>query len=893
LPQAKRRPDLVAFVRKLKMVRPDVIAEAGLIVTIRNGTKPVIVTDKFIVQFQPWVRESQIDSMNTRNVVQVIERNRMQKNHYLLAVTDSSRGDAITVANLYHASGLVRYAHPNFIRVLGYRQEEPNDSKFGLQWYLENHGQSAGPPGTEGTGDADIDALKAWDILKHVTGAGTVTIAVIDGGFDLTHPDLSENLWVNDGELRGRSGEDDDHNEFTDDVHGYDFLDCDATSAGDTPCGDGDPSYNPAAVSGSDEYVDDLHGTPVAGLVGAVVNNGEGIAGTCPTSRLMLIRRGFDEEHLAQAFYYAQKNGARVISCSWGDDGDGTDTSTLNDAIDEVVAQGSVVLFAMGYAKRRGDCTRDGSWDLAERPSVIAVGGATNWDRKLDDAACGDYVDVLGPTGRGSGESPWEFRGTLDVVTTDIQDVTGYNSHSGWRIAGCPTGTETDDVNYTCCFSGTSAAAPIVAGVAGMLLSVDSGLSPASVQRLLQDTADKIEPGAAAYDPKTGFSHPSGTPSTHGYGRVNAYEAVHLAAPVEAGGRGGVDVFVRDNELDWGNTEQPSYVTFEQTRGYKPFWESPDVKIDAPGYQLTAMPTSAEFDAKLMDENPVAGEVNRVYVRVRNRGPEPASNVTARLYWAYGGTSIPRLPGDFWSAFDSNQADQTDWHFIGEAPAAGEPGVNVAYSGCTETKERRAAGESEAAGIFVFKWPAPNLDPSQPDHCRLLLIVGASGDGAGHGADPPGPYLKYLGTGVPTDDFDLSSLTPSDNNVTQRDYLLVEDSSTPGYHLSFYVANPFLNTARFVLNVGLPPGWIPSIRPPLPPRPGSEFELKPGEKRLVTVDLTPTGPSAAGKGGTVIVTQERVTGATERDRRGRPKQQTEMVGGLTARVGPGRPKPPG
>src|SRR3546814_14203804 len=72
----------------------------------------------------------------------------------------------------------------------------------------------------------------------------------------------------------------------------------------------------------------------------------------------------------------------------------------------------------------------------------------------------------------------------------------------------------------------------------------------------------------AAYDPDTGFSSPTAAPtpqgqgslggvgSTHGYGRVNAFEAVRLVAPAEAGGHGGVDAFLRDNRLERGNTER-------------------------------------------------------------------------------------------------------------------------------------------------------------------------------------------------------------------------------------------------------------------------------------------------------------------------------------------------
>src|SRR3546814_8319546 len=98
----------------------------------------------------------------------------------------------------------------------------------------------------------------------------------------------------------------------------------------------------------------------------------------------------------------------------------------------------------------------------------------------------------------------------------------------------------------------------------------DGSLMPLEHQRILQDTADKIEPTVAAYDPDTGFSFATDAPtpqgqgslggvgSTHGYGRVNAFEADRLVAPAAAGGQCGVGAFLRDNRLDWGNTERTS-----------------------------------------------------------------------------------------------------------------------------------------------------------------------------------------------------------------------------------------------------------------------------------------------------------------------------------------------
>src|SRR4051812_34462344 len=106
-------------------------------------------------------------------------------------------------------------------------------------------------------GDAPMGAASAW---RQTTG-GDVTVAIVDSGIDLGHPDLVGNLWTNPGEVPG-NGIDDDGNGFVDDVHGYDFVDGDAT---------------PQDANG--------HGTHVAGIVAARGGNGIGVSGGAPRAR--------------------------------------------------------------------------------------------------------------------------------------------------------------------------------------------------------------------------------------------------------------------------------------------------------------------------------------------------------------------------------------------------------------------------------------------------------------------------------------------------------------------------------------------------------------------------------------------------------------------------------
>jgi hypothetical protein len=836
LPDTLPRRELVKLTRELKSRGGRLVAEAGMLAAPPGIARKMLVTDKFIAQFRRGASTMQVDSLNAANGVRILEANRLLADHYLLEVTGKSRLDALAMSSRYHRSGLTAYAHPNWVHNLRFREYLPSDGRFSRQWHHHNTGQGlpctesgACPeglpcegegidcPGTAGTEDADIDTPKAWEILHRLPTSPGVTIAVIDGGYDLEHDDLKDVLWT-----------------ATDGSHGYDFFDCDGCRGRSSceTCGDTNPTWESDPTK---TYMDhDAHGTPVAGLV-AAPDNGVGVVGVYPGARLMLIRRGFDEEHLAQAFRFAHGNGARVITCSWGFYSKDPRTPTLHNTISEVVhppdgSAGSTVLFAMDYAGS-ASCERDDGEDLADLSDVIAVGGSTNLDTRLPSAACGDYVDVLAPSGSGS----------LNIATTDVRDVDGYNDRASFVVSGeCPAESESaDSRDYTYCFGGTSAAAPIAAGLAGMLLAASPTLAPDDVRRLLQDTADKVEPSAAAYDPATGFSDPPATPSTHGYGRVNAFEAIRVVAPVDAGGKGGVDVFLRDNRLDWGNTERRSSVTFEQTRGYEPHWDCMDLKVDAgPGYQ--ADPTlqvaaSEAFDA-LTDEEPAKAAENRVYVRVRNRGPGGAADVTVRLYWAYMGTAAPPLSEEFWAGFAANDPIPAGWTFIGQQTLSGD----LPNSGCTAAKEARDSEATDAAedGAKVlgpFLWTPPADDSTKPSHFCLLAIADSP-------TDHPGPYAKVL-AGEPLVECDTvtDELAATDNNVSLRS-LGYEDSSIPSssnpaysrVRVRFFMRNPSSSIPWVYHDVSYPYVviWDHADGYPGPVRP-----LSPGEEIPVHLDV--------------------------------------------------------
>lgn len=160
-----------------------------------------------------------------------------------------------------------------FVRVLEPESIErprlvPNDARFAEQWAHLNTGQAImGIPGVSG---ADIGSTQGWDLQ---TGSSNVIVAVLDSGIDLFHPDLRDNIWVNPREIPNNNA-DDDGNGFIDDVNGWDF---------------GNNDNNPQVQPGAE-----AHGVAVSGVIGAVGNNGIGVAGVAWHVSILPVKVGAD-----------------------------------------------------------------------------------------------------------------------------------------------------------------------------------------------------------------------------------------------------------------------------------------------------------------------------------------------------------------------------------------------------------------------------------------------------------------------------------------------------------------------------------------------------------------------------------------------------------------------
>lgn len=188
-----------------------------------------------------------------------------------------------------------------------------NDPLLDMQWHYINTGNQAISAGS--VAGADINAGAAWEVA---TGRKDIIVAVVDEGIDYRHPDLKDNMWVNEAELNGETGVDDDENGYFDDIYGYNFV----PSTGGTITWD-KPSLNP------DMEGDLGHGTHVAGTIAAVNNNGIGVAGVAGGAgagngvRLMscqIFSQGIYTylDTSAAAITYAADMGASVLQNSWG-----------------------------------------------------------------------------------------------------------------------------------------------------------------------------------------------------------------------------------------------------------------------------------------------------------------------------------------------------------------------------------------------------------------------------------------------------------------------------------------------------------------------------------------------------------------------------------------------
>jgi subtilisin family serine protease/subtilisin-like proprotein convertase family protein len=384
----------------------------------------------------------------------------------------------------------VQWVEPNQVKKIA---AVPNDTEYNTQWYQNNTGQfppqATNPfPGVE---DADIDAEQAWDIT---IGSRDVIIGVIDTGVDIDHPDLRNNIWTNPGEIAG-NGIDDDANGYVDDVNGYDFamLDNDPREEFD-PRGTGENVIPVFA-----------HGTAVAGVIGAVGNNGTGIAGVAWNISILPMKIAQTDGSLSTgaivaAHAYAtmmRERGINLVATNNSYGGYGGAEQFYEDAEENQLGAERAAI--QRYLDSGG--------------TFVAAAGNDSFNN--DNA----FTD---PNGITAYPASYSLPGLISVAATNRQD--GLAGFSNFGVQTVDLAAPGEDIRTTffqngqstyITTAGTSFAAPVVAGIVGLIKSIKPNASAVEIRELLINTSDPL-PGLQGL--------------VRSGGRVNAGRAVRAAS---------------------------------------------------------------------------------------------------------------------------------------------------------------------------------------------------------------------------------------------------------------------------------------------------------------------------------------------------------------------------
>ncbi|MBP0020790.1 MAG: S8 family serine peptidase [Cyanobacteria bacterium SBLK] len=489
-----RRLDLVAFASHVYQLE-------------KNPETLVYLTDELTIQFLDGMAEEEREAIADHFNLQLLDSLDGIADAFIYRLTPQSRENPIKLANRLAASDRVLLAEANIL-VRGESFYTPRDDFYRQQWYLYHR------PGNQLSGNSHVDAEKAWDITR---GSRSVIVAVADDAIDVRHPDFQGQGKV---------------------VSPRDFKNRD---------------FSPQPDNSQES-----HGTACAG-VAVAEENGQGVVGVAPGCALMPLRTtGYlDDNSIEQLFDWVVQKGASVMSCSWGAATVYFPLSMRQKAAITRAAtrgrrgKGCVIVFAAGNANRPVQGTvYERGWQgnllngptewlsgFAAHPDVVTVSACSSLGKKSAYSNWGKHISVCAPSNNAPPGMWFQQTGFiqtapplqtylpgLGIFTTDIMGNLGY-----------------DPGNFTRDFGGTSSACPVVAGVAGLVLSANPDLTAREVKEILQQTADKIVDRDR--DPQLGLQlgtyDRNGHSQWFGYGKVNAYQAVQEAKRRSGGSNSG------------------------------------------------------------------------------------------------------------------------------------------------------------------------------------------------------------------------------------------------------------------------------------------------------------------------------------------------------------------
>ncbi len=407
---------------------------------LKQINRPAYVPQEILVRVKDRVDRDDIQALHRRFGGDSMRRSDRSGIH---RVRFGKGVDIERVIERYRASGLVVDAERHAVR---YPQAAavPDDPYYAEQWGVNT-----------------VDARNAWSIRRTDR---TVVVAVIDTGIDYTHPDLQHSIWVNEAEKNGIKGIDDDGNGYVDDGYGWDFADNDA---------------DPMDYAG--------HGTHVAGIIGAMGDNGIGVAGVSWNVRLMPLKvagdytTGMESGDILDALNYALENGATVFNCSFGGP---YDSAIEYDKLKILQQSGVMVICAAGNKgtdiDQAGNAMYPASYDLA---NIIAVAASAKDGSMAGISNYGSIsVDLMAPG--------------VDILSAKSVKITaaGANERDLYKL-----------------MTGTSMAVPHVSGLVALMRARQPELGLDQIKSAILETV-VLDPTAAG--------------KTVSGGRVNFYDAL-------------------------------------------------------------------------------------------------------------------------------------------------------------------------------------------------------------------------------------------------------------------------------------------------------------------------------------------------------------------------------
>jgi subtilisin family serine protease len=431
------------------------------------GSSDLLFTTKtFTARFKPEISKEDIDNLVSKNNVRIVRKLSYVENAYEMEAPDADGPNGpVALGNIFMETGSCLWAKASFIKQLHLRTSELSESNFlKQQWHLDI-----------------TKTFDAWNITK---GDPQIKINICDDGVDISHPEFFGKI-----------------------VAEYDFED--------------------DIADGNHKSSIDGHGTCCAGVAA-----GRGIkaAGAAPECSLIITRfpgrlNDIDE---AEMFVWAADNGADIISCSWGpEDGQGLIVD-LPDETREAIhycitrgrqGKGCCIFWAAGNGN--GESVDEDGY--AANPDVMSIAASKNPDENgYEDRSpysdIGKAVFLSAPSSGG--------RSDKAILSADRQAKDkGYNVHLT-AMRGRPIHTPDQEGNYTDVFGGTSSATPLVAGIVGLILTMNPDLTEKEVRDILMRTAEKIgNKNTYKPDPVTGHLRSE----LFGYGRINALAAVSEA----------------------------------------------------------------------------------------------------------------------------------------------------------------------------------------------------------------------------------------------------------------------------------------------------------------------------------------------------------------------------